>query len=122
MDMPTINPREFSEKWIAAWNALDLEGVLAHYTADAVVHTPVSAVRVPGSNGIVRGQNALRDYWGEAIQENSDLHFELVETMATVDGATILYRNHRGQLVAETVLWGEDGLVHSAFVAYGSSR
>ena len=39
--------------------------------------------------------------------------------MPTVDGCTILYRNQRGQLVAETLLWRPDGLVHTAIVAYG---
>ena len=36
-----------------------------------------------------------------------------------MDGVTILYRNHRGQLVAETVLWDPDGLVHTSVVGYG---
>lgn len=115
------DPHEFVAEWIAAWNAHDLDRILSHYAADAVVRTPLAAVRVPESGGVVRGHDALRAYWGPALEVMTDLHFELVEAMPTVDGVTILYRNHRGQLVAETVLWGDDGLVHTAIVGYGAT-
>jgi len=47
------------------------------------------------------------------------LHFELEAVLTAVDGCTILYRNHRGQLVAESLYWNEAGLVTRAAVAYG---
>ena len=123
--MPTMpetapDPAAFAEEWIAALNAHDLDLILSHYAPDAVVTTPVAAVRVPESGGIVRGHEALRAYWGPALEVMPDLHFDLVEAMPTVDGVTILYRNHRAQLVAETVLWNETGLVHTAIVGYGA--
>ena len=114
------DPQAFAEEWIAAWNAHDLDRILSHYARDAVVTTPVAAVRVPESGGVVRGHEALRSYWGPALEAMPDLRFDLVEAMPTVDGVTILYRNHRAQLVAETVLWDSDGLVHTAIVAYGT--
>ena len=114
------SPQAFAQEWIAAWNAHDLDRVLSHYTVDAVVTTPVAAVRVPESGGVVRGHEALRSYWCPPVDAMPDLHFDLVEAMPTVDGVTILYRNHRAQLVAETVLWNESGLVHTAIVSYGT--
>ena len=117
----TREPQAFADEWIAAWNAHDLDRILSHYGTDAVVRTPVAAVRVPESGGVVRGHDALRAYWGPALEVMTDLHFELVEAMPTVDGVTILYRNQRAQLVAETVLWGDDGLVHTAVVGYGAT-
>lgn len=119
--MSTIDPHEFAAGWIAAWNAHDLDRILAHYAADAAVRTPVAATRVPESGGVVRGHDGLRAYWGPALEAMTDLHFDLVEAMPTVDGVTILYRNQRGQLVAETVVWDDDGLVHTAVVAYGAT-
>lgn len=115
------DPHAFADEWIAAWNAHDLDRILSHYADDAVVRTPVAAVRVPESGGVVRGHAALRAYWGPALAAMADLHFVLVEAMPTVDGVTILYRNQRAQLVAETVLWGADGLVHTAVVGYGAT-
>lgn len=113
------DPQVFAEEWIAAWNDHDLGRILLHYAPDAVVTTPVAAVRVPESGGVVRGHEALRAYWGPALEAMPDLHFDLVEAMPTVAGVTILYRNHRAQLVAETVLWNDAGLVHTAVVSYG---
>ena len=118
--MPTTDPHAFAAEWIAAWNSHDLDRILSHYAPDAVVTTPVAAVRVPESGGVVRGHDALRAYWGPALDAMPDLRFELVEAMPTVDGVTILYRNQRSQLVAETVLWGDDGPVHTAVVAYAA--
>ncbi|MFA5883376.1 MAG: nuclear transport factor 2 family protein [Acidimicrobiia bacterium] len=115
------DPAEFAAEWVAAWNSHELDRILSHYATDAVVTTPVAVARVPGSGGVVRGHDGLRAYWGPALVDMPDLRFELVEAMPTVDGVTILYRNHRGQLVAETVLWGPDGLVHTAVVAYGAA-
>jgi hypothetical protein len=38
--------------------------------------------------------------------------------LETVDGITILYRNQGAMLVAETLLFGADGLVTEGFAAY----
>jgi hypothetical protein len=43
----TPEPDAFAAEWIAAWNAHDLDRILSHYAADAVVRTPVAAARVP---------------------------------------------------------------------------
>jgi len=117
----TPEPHAFAEEWIAAWNAHDPDRILSHYAVDAVVRTPVAAQRVPESGGVVRGHDALRAYWGPALEVTPDLRFTLVQAMPTVDGVTILYTNHRAQLVAELVLWGDDGLVHTAVVSYGAT-
>ena len=109
----------FAREWIAAWNAHDLERVLSHYSPDIQLSSPVAAERVPGSGGYVRGEAELRAYWQPALAANPDLHFELEAVLTAVDGCTILYRNHRGQLVAESLYWNEAGLVTRAAVAYG---
>jgi ketosteroid isomerase-like protein len=114
-----IDVETFAREWIAAWNAHDLERVLAHYSPDIQLSSPVAAERVPGSGGYVRGEAELRAYWQPALAANPDLHFELEAVLTAVDGCTILYRNHRGQLVAESLYWNEAGLVTRAAVAYG---
>jgi len=108
-----------AREWIAAWNAHDLERVLSHYAPDIELTSPVAAERVPGSGGYIRGEAALRAYWEPALAANPDLHFELEAVLTAVDGCTILYRNHRDQLVAESLYWNDAGLVTRAAVAYG---
>ena len=118
--MPNVvDVNEFAREWIAAWNAHDLERVLSHYASDVELSSPLAAERVPGSGGSVRGEAALRAYWEPALAANPDLHFELEAVLTAVDGCTILYRNHRGQQVAESLYWNDAGLVTRAAVAYG---
>ena len=118
--MPNVvDVNEFAREWIAAWNAHDLERVLSHYASDVELSSPLAAERVPGSGGYVRGEAALRAYWEPALAANPDLHFELEAVLTAVDGCTILYRNHRGQQVAESLYWNDAGLVTRAAVAYG---
>ena len=109
----------FAREWIAAWNAHDLERVLSQYASDVELSSPLAAERVPGSGGYVRGEAALRAYWEPALAANPDLHFELEAVLTAVDGCTILYRNHRDQLVAESLFWNDAGKVVRAAVAYG---
>jgi ketosteroid isomerase-like protein len=116
---PVTDVAEFARAWIEAWNSHDLERVLSHYAADVELSSPLAAERVPGSGGHVRGEAALRAYWEPALAANPDLHFELEAVLTAVDGCTILYRNQRGQQVAESLFWNQAGLVTRAAVAYG---
>ena len=114
-----VDADAFAREWIEAWNAHDLERVLTHYAADVELSSPIAAERVAGSDGYIRGEAALRANWEPALAANPDLHYELENVLTAVDGCTILYRNHRGQQVAESLFWNEAGLVTRAAVAYG---
>ncbi len=108
--MITPEPRSFADQWIKAWNARDVEAVLAHY-ADDVVFTSPTALRVlPQSGGTIRGKDALRGYWTLALKGNPDLQFELLAVYAGIDTIALHYRNQLGGLVNE-VLTFQDGLV-----------
>jgi ketosteroid isomerase-like protein len=110
--------QQLADEWIAAWNARDLDAVLRHYADDVQFTSPVAAAVVPESGGVIRGIDALRAYWAAALPLVPDLHFELVDVLATVDGLTIVYRNQRRQLVAETLLFRPDGLVWWSVASY----
>lgn len=111
-----IDPNRFANDWIAAWNAGDIESVLAHY-ADGIVFLSPVAERVTG-NGRVVGFAALRDYWQRAMALNTDLHFDFDAVLPGTDCLTILYRNHRAQRVAETVEFNAAGKVIRSFACY----
>lgn len=106
----TPDPDEFAAAWVAAWNAHDVEAVLSHFAEHAVFSSPVAPRVVPGSDGVLRGKAALRDYWTTGLRGLPDLRFEVLGTYAGVDTLVINYRNQRGGLVCE-VLRFEDGLV-----------
>lgn len=108
--MDADTSQRFVLDWLDAWNDHDVERVLAHFADDAVFTSPVAARAIPGSNGVVRGKNAIREYWSLALTKVPDLRFELVGTYVGVDTVVIHYRNQRGGLVNE-VLTFQDGLV-----------
>jgi hypothetical protein len=115
-----IDPQTFADEWIAAWNARDLDRILSHYAEKVVFRSP-RIVEVTGdATCVVRGIDALRAYWRQALDRNPNLRFELDRVYASKDAITIAYRNHRGQNAAETLIFDERGLVTEGLAAYAS--
>ena len=106
--MPTTDKAAFADAWVRAWNAHDVEAVLAHFHDDVVFTSPVAARVVPESGGVVRGKPALRAYWTAALTLLPDLHFELIAVYQGESLLVINYRNHRGQLVNEVLAFDGD--------------
>jgi hypothetical protein len=101
--MDDSGARDFVRSWLAAWNAHDLDAVLAHFAEDATFNSPVAARILDGSNGVVEGKEALRKYWREGLKRIPDLRFELVGIYVGVDTIVINYRNQNGGLVSEVL-------------------
>ncbi len=68
--MPTPDAHRFADDWVRAWNAHDVEAVLAHFHDDVLFTSPVAARVLPETGGgVVRGgKDALRRYWTTALQ------------------------------------------------------
>lgn len=111
------DPTAFAARWIAAWNARDIDAVLADYADDVVFTSPTAARFVPDSGGIVRGKDALRRYWAAALEANPHLHFELIEVFAGVDTIVVHHSNQVSGVVSE-VLTFRDGLVSVGHAAH----
>jgi ketosteroid isomerase-like protein len=110
--------RRFVKEWVAAWNAHDLEAILAHFTDDAVFASPVAARLIPGSDGVVRSKEALREYWREGLRLIPDLRFEVLGHYVGVGVLVINYRTQNGGLVNEVLLVGPDGLATGGYGTY----
>lgn len=109
---------QFARDWVAAWNTRDLAAVLAHYAEDVVFHSPRIAEVMGTAKGRTEGKAELEGYWRQALQLTPGLRFELKSVLVGSDALTILYRNHRGQDVAETLLFGPDGRVTRGIATY----
>ncbi|MEH3139870.1 MAG: nuclear transport factor 2 family protein [Mycobacterium kyogaense] len=106
-----IDAEMFSQRWVDAWNAHDVDAVLDHFD-DAVVFTsPVAAQVLPATGGRVEGKAALRDYWVRALSLRPDLHFTVEAVYEGVDVIVINYRNQRGGLVNEVLRFAGDLVV-----------
>jgi len=116
--MPTPDPTSYADEWVRAWNAHDVEAVLAHFHDDVVFTSPVAARLLPETGGVVHGKAALRDYWTTALAQQPELRFEIVGVYRGQSTLVINYRNHRGQLVNEVLTFGADGLVREGHGTY----
>ncbi|KWX25763.1 polyketide cyclase [Mycolicibacterium wolinskyi] len=106
--MPTPEPSTFADDWVRAWNAHDVEAVLAHFHDDVLFSSPVAARVLPGSGGVVRGKDALRRNWTTALAGMPDLHFEVLDVYRGESVLVIHYRNQRGGLVNEVLIFDGD--------------
>jgi ketosteroid isomerase-like protein len=109
----------FAREWVDAWNAHDLEGILAHYEDDFEMSSPVIVQIMGEPSGKLRGKESIRQYWRKALARVPDLHFETLHVLSGANGVTIIYRGHRG-LSAEVFLFGKTGRVCAAFAHYQS--
>ncbi|WP_372346159.1 nuclear transport factor 2 family protein [Streptomyces sp. KL116D] len=94
--------RAFVDSWVTAWNAHDLEALLAHFADDVTFRSPVAA-QLLGGDGVIRGKDGLRAYWTEGLRRIPDLRFEVVGHYVGVDCVVINYRNQKGGLVNEVL-------------------
>jgi len=115
--MTVPEPKAFAQHWLSAWNRHDLEALLEHFTDDVVFTSPVAAQLLPGSDGVIKGKDALRAYWTEGLRRIPDLRFEVVDVYAGIDVLVINYRNQKGGLVNE-VLRFTDGRVSEGHGTY----
>jgi len=107
----------FAADWIAAWNAHDLERVLSHYSDDVEMTSPYIVQIADEPSGVLRGKQAVGDYWRLALARMPTLHFEPVATLLGVQSVVIYYKGVRG-MAAEMFFFANDGLVVKACAHY----
>jgi hypothetical protein len=100
--MDHAEAQAFAQQWVKGWNAHDLDALMEHFTDDVVFTSPV-AVRIVGGDGVIRGKEALRNYWAEGIRLIPDLHFEVLALYVGVATVVINYRNQAGGVVSEVL-------------------
>jgi hypothetical protein len=115
--MAARSPKEFASGWIDAWNAHDLDAVLAHYRDDFEFSSPLIREFAGEPSGRLVGKDAVRACWQIGISRRPDLHFDFIDVLAGVDSLVILYRGHRG-LTAEYFEFDADGLVKRSRALY----
>jgi ADP-ribose pyrophosphatase YjhB (NUDIX family) len=113
-------PRTLSEiahEWIDAFNAHDLDRLLALYAEDAVHTSPKLRARRPETKGEVRGKAALRAWWDDAMTRLPGLQYRLVTVTAGEAQVFVEYeRISPGEetfLVAEVFCCAGDRIVAS---------
>jgi ketosteroid isomerase-like protein len=111
----------FAQEWVDAWNSHDLDIIMSHYTDDFSIETPMAAMLVPESKGLVEGKEAVRAYWTIGLQCIPNLHFEILDVHTGINGVAIYYRNtSTGRVSTEVMFFNDKAKVNRVVVFYGN--
>jgi hypothetical protein len=112
----------FVESWLEAWNAHEVDALLAHFDDNVTFTSPMARLIVPNSNGVIEGKESLRLYWQEGMRLIPDLHFELIDFYVGVNVLVINYRNQKGARVNEVLLFDGNVVVegHGTYLDAGN--
>ena len=98
-------------EWIAAWNSHDLERVLSLYAEDSEMTSDKIPVFGFDPSGTLRGKDKIRAYWGTALKQLPNLHFDLIDTYVSPDSVVVFYQNERGAKICEYLRLDAEGKI-----------
>jgi len=113
-----VNDADFARRYYAAWNARDIEGILALYAEDVEFSSPYIAALGFSVDGVIRGKTLLRAYVERALERAPALTFTPEALFVGARGNALIYRNHRGERVLEVHQRDGLGLVVRADAVY----
>ena len=112
--------QKFGQEWVNSWNSHDLDRILSHYADDFQMTSPFIVTMMNEPTGTIKGKENVRAYWAQALERLPDLHFDLIEVLASVDSITIYYHAVLGKRAAEVLFFDENGKVRRAIAHYNS--
>lgn len=113
-----MNAHKFAKEWIEAWNSHDLDRILAHYSEDVEITTPMIKMALGNDSGSLKGKEAVGIYWRQALIKLPDLHFELIDVTISVDSIALYYKSVMNKNTIEVMFFNEDGKVNKIIAHY----
>jgi hypothetical protein len=98
-----VDAREHADRWLAAWNARDLDAIMDCYAEDVdfVASTVVSRWDRP--DGRLHGAAELRRHFQKGLELAPELRFSEEALMTTPGGYALLYRRENDNRVLDAV-------------------
>ncbi|MGE5408380.1 MAG: nuclear transport factor 2 family protein [Syntrophothermus sp.] len=112
----------FAREWVDAWNAHDLDAILAHYADDVVFRSPFVVTLFGVEDATVRGRAGLREYFARGLAAYPDLRFELHEVFAGAGSVAVRYGSVGDREAVEVMELDDDGLVRRVAAHYTEPR
>lgn len=112
----------FAKDWIDSWNAHDMNRILSHYSEDFEMTSPLIVERLGKTDGVLKGKDAVREYWRPGLIQDPPLRFELIDVLAGIGQVTIYYRSVGRKIVAETLFFDASGKVNRASAQWSVLR
>ncbi len=119
MPITPESARAFAEKWYAAWNAHDIDGIMACYSP-AISHSSPFIKRYNNSDDVALvGIPAVREYFARALERNPTLRFDPMHVTVGVESILLVYRRMNGDLAGEVFFLDGQGLIVRSVSHYG---
>jgi len=109
-----------ANRWIAAWNAHDLEQILSHYDEAVELTSPVAAQLLGKADGRVTGRANLKAYFQRGLEAYPELHFRLENVFWGVSSVVLCYANQKGTHTAEFMTLSPTGKVVRVVANYSA--
>ena len=104
--------------WVAAWNAHDLDLIMAHYDDAIELISPVAARLLGTADGRVAGKANLRAYFQRGLEAYPDLQFRLEDVLWGINSIVLYYSNQKGTRTAEFMELSAGGKVARVVANY----
>jgi predicted ester cyclase len=101
----------FAANWLAAWNAHDLDQIMAHYDDNVELVSPVVVQLLNTPEGRVTGKTHLRAYFQKGLEAYPELQFVLKEVLWGLNSVVLYYANQRGTHTGECMELSPEGKV-----------
>ena len=109
-----------AEEWVTAWNAHDLERIVAHYEDEVELTSPVAARLLGVADGTVVGKENLRAYFKRGLAAYPQLHFKLEDVLWGSNSVVLYYTNQNGNRTAEFMELSAAGKVAKVVAQYNA--
>jgi len=85
---------ELARAWLRAFNAHDVDALVALYAADATHTSPKIRALHPETGGLLVGKEALTQWWREALVRLPELSYEETSLTASDERVFLEYLRH----------------------------
>ena len=120
--MNVLKNEQIAVKWFEAFNQHHLENLLSLYDENATHYSPKLKIRKPETNGLVKGKQALREWWKDAFDRLPTLNYTCTGLTANENRVFMEYirkvEKEEDMLVAE-VLEIKNGSIIASRVYHG---
>ncbi|MBX3358848.1 MAG: nuclear transport factor 2 family protein [Phycisphaeraceae bacterium] len=112
MKMTAEQAHGFAAAWYGAWNAHDLDGIMALY-AEGIEHSSPYIARYTGDPECraLKGKGTVREYFARAIEKNPTLRFNPMHVGVGVETVNLVYQRMSGDLAVEVFFFDDAGKV-----------
>lgn len=120
--MPEQELTTIAAHWFEAFNEHNLEKLLALYSDDAQHYSPKLKLRKPETQGLIKGKQALREWWHDSFERLPTLRYIPTRFIADQHSIFMEYIRHvegEEDMTVGEVLEISNGLIVASKVFHG---